>query len=207
MDFTTLLSNPYFSTTTKILLLLYASQIVPTAPSYMIDMFKNIYVKIGLIALLMYLTLYDFQYSLIFAIILVLGMNAASGRSLFESYMNLDNMDNAADFSKTYTPSDKFTLLEPKNHIFPGCANITQADLLRIFDNDNYKLHKSAQHAFYELLQDSSADAEAKDRLLSMARKAGLPYNIEINDENAPYIATLLVNYNFIVTDTCKPPQ
>ena len=204
MDLATLLSNPYFSTTTKILLLIYASQIVPTAPSFMIDLFRNAFVKIGLIALLMYLTLYDFQYSLIFAIILVLGMNAVSGRSLFESYVNIDNV---ADFSKTFTPSGKFTLLEPNNHIFPGCANITQAELLRIFDNDNYKLHKSAQHAFYELLKDSSVDAQSKDRLLSMARKAGLPYNIEINDENAPHIATLLVNYNFIITDTCRPPQ
>ena len=48
---------------------------------------------------------------------------------------------------------------------------------------------------------------EAKDRLLKVAYYAGLPYNVEINDENAPWIATLLVNYNFIVSETCRAPK
>lgn len=204
MNTTGLLSNPYFSTSTKILLLLYASQIAPRAPAFIVDLFRNVFVKIALIALMLYMALYDFQFSLIFAIILVLGMNAVSGRSILESYTNLETV---GEYSKTFTPSGKFTLLEPKNEIYPGCANITQQDLLNIFDNDRYKLHKSAQYAYYELLNDKSyVDLEAKERLLKIATKAGLPYNVEVNDENAPFIATLLINYNFIVSDTCKPP-
>lgn len=204
-----LLSNPYFTTSAKILLLLYASQIAPRAPGVLVDLFKNVFVKIGLIALMLYMALYDFQFSIIFAIILVLGMNVASGRSVLESYSNIETkIDTLAEYSKTYTPSGKFTLLDPQNEIYPGCVNITQKDLLNIFDNDHYKLHKSAQHAYYELLNDKSyVDLDAKERLLKIATKAGLPYNVEVNDENAPFIATLLINYNFIVSDTCKPPE
>lgn len=205
MDYTNMLSNPYITSITKVLLLLFAAQIAPRAPTYITDMFKNVYVKIALIALMLFFTLHDFQYSIIFAIILVLGMNVASGRSMLESYVN---MENVADYSKTYTPSQKYVLLDPKNEIFPGCLNVTESDLLKLFNNDRYKLHTSAQHAFYELLNDKSyVDLKEKERLLNMAKKAGLPYNIEINDENAPYIATLLVNYNFIISDTCKPPS
>lgn len=204
MDSTNIVSNPYIISVTKILLLLFAAQIAPRAPTYFTDMFKNVYVKIVLIALMLFFTLHDFQYSIIFAIILVLGMNVASGRSMLESYIN---MENVSEYSKTYKPVGKFTLLDPKNNIFPGCLNVTQNDLLKLFDNDHYKLHTSAQHAYYELLNDKTfVDLKEKERLLNMAKKAGLPYNIEINDENAPYIATLLVNYNFIVSDTCKPP-
>lgn len=200
-----LLSNPYFTTSAKILLLLYASQIAPRAPGILVDLFRNVFVKIALIAFMLYMALYDFQFSLIFAIILVLGMNAVSGRSILESYTNLENV---GEYSKTFTPFGKFTLLDPKNEIYPGCVNVTHQDLLNIFDNDRYKLHKSAQYAYYELLNDKSyVDLEAKERLLKIATKAGLPYNVEINDENAPFIATLLVNYNFIVSDTCKPPE
>ena len=198
------MSNPYLMTVIKVSLLLYASKIAPDAPSFMIKIFDNIFVKIILIALMCYSTFYDLQFAIIFAIILVLGMNVASGRNILESYTNIEG---PADYSKTYKKFGNFTLLDPKNEIYPGCADIKYNDLLEIFKGDNYKLQTSVQQAFYELLNDKYVNMEAKDRLLKVAYYAGLPYNVEINDENAPWIATLLVNYNFIVSETCRAPN
>lgn len=190
----------------KIVLILYASQIAPNAPDYFVKLFNNTYVKIALIFLMIYTVNYDFQFSLIFALILVLGMNVASGKNIMESYKNITG-DSQAEYSKTYTPVGNFTLLDPKNEIVPGCENVKYNDLVSIFENDAVKLQTSAQNALYALLNDPSyTDTTAKERLRKTITMAGLPLNLEINDENAPWIASLLVNYNFIVTSTCKAP-
>ena len=199
--------NPYIMGATKIMLILYASQIAPQAPPMIINLFKNTFVKIALIALLMYVSQYDLQFSIIFAIILVLGMNVASNRSVLESYSNMNHPDEQESYSKDYKPYGNFQLLDPKNEIYPGCLNIKLADLMKMFDDDHYKLQTSVQYAFQQLLNDKSLEnIETKQRLLKVAYMAGLPYNLELNDENAPWIATLLVNYKFIVSDTCKQP-
>lgn len=200
-----LLSNPYLMAIAKVLLILYASQIAPAAPSYITDLFKNTFVKIALIALIVFMTQHDIQFALIFSIILVLGMNVLSKRKVFESYTNVNT--EYADYSKDYKPYGNAKLLEPKNEIHPGCVNVTYANLLQVFDNDHYKLQQSAQYAFQQLLNDKTfTDSEAKDRLLKSARMIGLPYNVEMNDDNAPFIATLLLNYGFTINETCKPP-
>ena len=201
-----ILSNPYIMTVAKVLLILYASQIAPQAPSYITDIFKNTFVKIALITLIVFMTQHDLQFALIFAIIFVLGMNVLSKRKMFESYTNLNSSDYAS-YSKDYKPYGNAKLLDPKNEIYPGCLNVTYANLLQTFDNDHYKLQQSAQYAFQQLLKDKTfTDIESKDRLVKSARMAGLPYNLELNDENAPWIATLLLNYGFNITETCKPP-
>lgn len=198
-----MLSNPYIMAIAKILLMLYAAQIAPSAPSYITDLFKNTFVKIALIALIVYMTQHDIQFSLLFSIILVLGMNVLSKRKMLESYMNIEY----ANYSKDYKPYGNAKLLDPKNEIHPGCLNVTHANLLQLFDNDHYKLQSTAQYAYRELMNDKSfSNNESKDRLLKYARMIGLPYNLELNDENAPFVATLLVNYGFIVSDTCKQP-
>ncbi len=199
-------TNEYISVILKVLLLLYASQIAPKAPIYLTSLFNNVYVKIIMVSLIVYMVKYDFQFSLIFAIILVLGMNVASGRKIMESYGNV-NSDSYGVYSKDYKPYGNFTLLEPKNEIFPGCVNVKYIDLLNMFTNDNYKLQTAVQNAFYQLLNDNSyTSVDAKTRLMKTAYMAGLPYNLEINDDNAPWIATLLLNYGFIISDTCQQP-
>ena len=204
-NFATLLQNDTFLTPLKIVLALYAAQIAPNAPSYITTLFKNVYIKILLIFLMMYSMKYDFQLSLILAIIFVLGMNVASGRGALESYSNM--YDSYSPYNKNYKPVGNFTLLDSRNEIYPGCEKITLADLVHLFDHNYLKLQTSVQHAFYMLLNDPAYhDLEAKERLYKIAIMAGLPYNMELNDDNAPWIASLLVNYNFIVTDTCQPP-
>ena len=128
-------SNPYLMSSTKILLTLYAVQIAPRAPSYITDLFNNTFVKIALIALIMYLSQHDFQFSLIFAIILVLGVNVASNRSMLESYSNINSND-YAPYSKEYEKHGNATLIEPQGDIYPGCLNTTLDDLLKMFDKN-----------------------------------------------------------------------
>jgi hypothetical protein len=199
-----LLSNEYVSTGLKVLLALYASQIAPNSP-YLTNIFKNTFVKMALIFLMIYMVKQDFQFSLIFAIILVLGVNAVSGRQLLESYTNLDTV---GDYSKEYKKYGNFTLIDPKNEIHPGCVNIKLSDLVAMFDDSHYKLQTAVQSAFHQFLNtDFYAKMHPNQRLRHAALAAGLPYNLEINDENAPWIATLLINYGFIVSSTCQPPN
>jgi hypothetical protein len=149
---------------------------------------------------------YDLQYSLIFAIIFVLGINAASGRNLFESFLNM-NLDGPGKFVITTPSPGSFPLLEPQNEIYPGCEGVTLAQLMSIFKDNHYELQTAAQHAFYMLLNDPTyTNSDVKNRLLKTAYMAGLPYNMKLDDHNAPWIASLLVNYGFMVTPTCQPP-
>lgn len=190
----------------KLFLVLYASQIAPNTPDYLVTIFHNSYVKIGLIFLMIYMVKYDFQFSLLFAMILVMGMNVASGKHILETYKNITG-DEPSSYSNVYEPIGNFKLLDPQNEIVPGCENVTYNDLLIIFDNDNTKLQTSAQNALYALLNDpiykNTSNAERLKKTIYMI---GFPYNLEINDSNAPWIASLLVNYNFIISPTCKPP-
>ena len=198
--------NDYLMISFKIALILYASQIAPGAPDYLVSLFHKTYIKIILIFLMAYFTNYDFQFSLIFALILVMGMNVASGKQILENYKNT-NLDGPADYSNDYKTVGNFKLLEPMNEIVPGCENIKYTDLLKIFDNDQDKLQTSAQHALYELFNTPEyQNSTAAERLKKTVYMAGIPGNLEINDENSPWIASLLVNYNFIVSNTCKAP-
>jgi ABC-type multidrug transport system fused ATPase/permease subunit len=211
MNLAEILSNEYFTTFVKIVLILYASQIAPNAPSYMVNLFKNTFVKIALIFLMVFMANNDFQFSLIFAVIFVLGINVISGRQILESYTNMDMdtmINNQEAHSKNYKKFGNLTLIESQNEIYPGCKNIKLKDLLEMFDNDHYKLQNAVQSSFKQLLSHSSyTTMKNKERLEKIAIAAGLPYNLEINDENAPWIATLLINYGFIVDKTCQPPN
>lgn len=205
-----LLSNEYFTTIVKILLILYASQIAPRAPAYITDLFKNTYVKIALIFLMIYMSKQDFQFSLILAIILVLGTNAASSRGLMESFVAVSNPDleNVGGYKKAFKKFGNLQLLESKHEIYPGCKNIKLNDLLEMFNNDRYKLQAAVQKSYHDLLNSNQyKNMNNKNRLLHAARTAGLAYNLDINDENAPWIATLLINYGFIVSKDCQPPK
>ena len=211
VNLTHIFSNEYLTTFVKIVLILYASQIAPHAPSYLVNLFKNTFVKIGLIFLMIFMVNHDFQFSLIFAIIFVLGVNVISGRQLLESYTNMDMDDivnNQEAYSRQYNKFGNFTLIDPQNEVYPGCSNIKLKDLLKVFDNDHYKLQNAVQSSFKQLLSDPSyTNMKDKERLEHIAYAAGLPYNLEINDENAPWIATLLINYGFMINKSCQPPN
>jgi hypothetical protein len=192
------LSNPYIMAVLKITFALYAAQISPRAPEYLQKLFKNTFVKLFLIALIIYLSEKDLQLAILLAIIYVFGMNLLSGRGIFESFSN---------YSSDYKPSGNSKLLEPKTALYPGCESVTMDDLVKVFDGDHSKFSNAVQYSFQELMMRTKSK-DSKEMLMKIAYAAGLPYNLSFDKpETAPYIATLLVNYGFNVKDNCHPPQ
>ena len=73
------LGNPYIMAVVKITLALYAAQLAPVAPVYLQNLFKNTFVKLFAIFLIIYLGEKDIQLAILIAIIYVFGMNLLSG--------------------------------------------------------------------------------------------------------------------------------
>jgi small ligand-binding sensory domain FIST len=210
-----LLQNPYLMAVLKVGLILYASRIAPRMPSYIQDTFANTFVKIIAIALLAYISEVDFQLAILLAIALVLGANILGGRGVFESYDNI-SLNTVGTYQSDLTkhttllgkPAEigKFKLIESLSDNYPGCNKVTLKDLLELFDGDALKLQKTVQYTFSELNNALPAGKD-KERLLKIARAAGLPYNVELSDATAPFIATLLLGYGYKVSETCQAPQ
>jgi hypothetical protein len=74
---------------------------------------------------------------------------------------------------------EKFELIMPDTDTYLGCRNIKEKDILDMFEGDVEK----ANQAMYEI---------------------GVPGNLPLNDNNAPLIATYLINNNMNVNDSCK---
>lgn len=191
------LKNPYVMAVLKVSLILYAAQIAPNPPAFLQTLFENTFFKIFAIFLIMVFVDVDFQLAILFATIYVITMNYLSGRQLLESF---------APFDKDAKFDEVATLISPTGHIFPGCVDVKVDDLLKLFEGDSAQLQRAAQLSFQHLVSNMK-DKSAKERLERIARATGLPYNLEINDKNAPYIATLLVNYNVEINESCRPFQ
>ena len=127
--------------------------------------------------------------------------NEAQNAGIYQSDMTkyTDLLDKPAQISK-------INLMESQTNVFPGCVKITMNDLLSLFDGNPSKLQETVSNVFFELQKTLPKD-ESEKNLLKMARAVGLPYNVEMNDSNAPLIATLLLNYGYKITDTCQPLQ
>jgi len=192
------LYNPYVMAVVKITLALYAAQLAPKLPASFASVTNNTFVKILTVALIAYLAELDLQLAVLLAIVFVIGMNVISGRGMMESF---------SDFSPDYKPYGNFKLIESMSDIYPGCQNVTMDDLHKAFDGDAAKLQSTAQYAFRELYA-LSKTKDAKENLMKMAYAVGLPYNIKLDkEENAPFIATLLMYAGFNIGGTCVPPQ
>ena len=76
---------------------------------------------------------------------------------------------------------EKFELLEPKTNIYPGCHNVTKEDIKGLFESD--------------------------EKMKEVLRNIGVPFNIPFDDENAPLIATHLINFGYLVDDSCAVPS
>jgi hypothetical protein len=209
-----ILQNPYVMAILKVGLILYASRIAPKLPSYVQNTFENTFVKIIAIALLAYISEVDFQLAILLAIVLVLSANFLGGRGIFESYDNI-GFNSVGEYQGDMTkytnllgkPAQisNFKLTESLSDNYPGCNNVTLADLLALFNGDAPKLQTTVQYAFYEL--NKILAGKDKENLTTVARAAGLPYNVELNDANAPLIATILLNYGYNISNTCQPPK
>lgn len=191
------LENPYIMAVVKVTLALYAAQIAPKAPDALQSFFSNVYAKIFLIFVIVYLSEKDFQLAILISVVFVLSMNALSGRGLLETF---------ADYNGNFVPEGGFTLIEPKSMIYPGCHNITMDDLYKAFEGDRLKMQTAVQYSFKQLMAKTKSE-NSKDLLTKIAYAAGLPYNLSFSKpETAPYIATLLINYGYNIKDDCQPP-
>lgn len=196
MKFGNLLQNEYLMAVIKVVLVVYAFKFAPRLPETAQQFFDNSIVKMAGIALIIVVSQAgDFQMAILLAIALVASINLLSGRGFLENY---------AEFIKGQ--HDNSRLLEPKSMIYPGCTMIKVNDLLEAFNKDAVSLQNTVRYVFHQLMK-SDLDVDAKNRLLRYARMAGLPYNVEISDETAPYIATLLMQYGFKFGETCMAPQ
>lgn len=209
------LANPYIMSVLKISLALYAAQLAPRLPDVVTKVFSNTVVKIFTVAIIAYLANVDFQLAIIISIVFVLGSNVLSGRSFSESYDNTTVMmyEDQGVFStdeNTYTdllgkPAqvNKLNLIDSQTDNYSGCDGVTLEDLLDIFNGDKSKMQSTVREGFRTLMQSKSS---ANDKLVAVSKAAGLPYNIELNDKNAPLIATILLNHGFVITKKCSPP-
>jgi len=193
-----LFDNIYVLTVIKLVLILYSAQIVGNIPVYMQKMFNNTIFKIVYVFLLTLTVRFDIQFALVFAIVFVVGSNYASGKPLFEMFSDTGY----SAFAKTFTKDTTSTLLIPQNNIYSGCAGIKLQTLINAFGGDKLKLQTTVQSAFKDLLSRPN-NADAQKRLLDISYIAGLPHNVHIDDENAPLIATVLVDYGFNFGGNC----
>jgi hypothetical protein len=191
------LNNPYVMAILKVSIVMYAAQIAPRLPQPVADMFANTYFKLFALAFIVYVSEKDFQLAIILAIVFVFGANLASGRGILESF---------SDYSDEYEVTSTQTLIEPKTVIYPGCHTITLQDLENAFEGDKIKLQQSVMYAYNELLHNTK-DKTAKERLNRLAYAVGLPYNVKWKEENAPFIASILMYHGFQFSDSCRSPH
>lgn len=76
------------------------------------------------------------------------------------------------------TQKDGFALVKPELNIHPGCSDMKVQDLMNYFNGD-------------------------QQALLVAMNNASCPYNIVLTDENAPIIATYLINNNHNISQKC----
>lgn len=77
--------------------------------------------------------------------------------------------------------SENFDPLVSDTDVFPGCLNVTIEDLAKMF--------KSPEE-FKNVMHDCK-----------------VPSNVELTDENAPLIATYLINSGLLVSGECRAPH
>lgn len=76
---------------------------------------------------------------------------------------------------------EKFSLAKMDTSVYQGCIAIKASDLIDHFNGDVSKLNEAMLHS-------------------------NVPLNLHINDENAPKIATYLINNKYNISETCKFP-
>jgi hypothetical protein len=143
------LSNPYIMAVLKVTLILYAAQIAPSPPSYITVLFKNVYVKLLAIFLIVYLAEKDIQLAILISVIYVFGMNLLSGRGILESFSNY------AEYSDEYKSYGNMKLIEPKTMLYPGCESITMEELYKLFEGDNDSIEDWLIAYHQELIENS----------------------------------------------------
>ncbi len=179
----------------KLLLVVYIGVFSQNMPRVMLELMNNVFFK----------SLMLFGYS-----VLVLSLNFSTAILVTVAVMvtfvvlgQYDQIEKFSVYSKTWTkadPTQKY--IEPTSDLFSGCLHVTKNDLLKIFMETAKNGQDSLKYTTRELYKNADLSNPEKS-LMRFARNAGVPYNIQLNDETAPYIATFLINKGFIISGTC----
>lgn len=77
---------------------------------------------------------------------------------------------------------EAFQLVSPESNVYPGCSKITLDDLVALFDGN-------------------------KEQLAKAMYASGVPLNLKLNNNDAPLIATYLINFGYSVNSSCSAPS
>ena len=190
--------NKYVLAVVKIVIIFYASILAPKLPEQAVTVLQSTPAKIIAVAIIAYLAMKDIQMAILLACAFVLSINVISGRGILESYANMEDA-----FSGEHNPQ---ALIEPTFFIYPGCLDMTLADLLEFFESDSHKLQDTV-HFVFKHYQEKVDKTPAEKEMMYYARAAGLGHNVAPSDKNAPLIATMLLNYGYKFSETCQPPN
>lgn len=149
---------------------------------------------------------------IILTVILMLYYNGMVGQSLllliiYCLEVSKSGLEAFGPFSKEYEITNTQTLVEPTNEIYPGCLTITAQDLLNEFGGDKTALQTTVLSGYSQLLKSIPKESSSRETLDIMAKAVGLPYSVELSDDTAPLIATLLIVQGFKLSDSCQAPN
>jgi hypothetical protein len=198
---TNIVSNKYVQSVLMVLVLMYASQFAPKLNDNVTVWFNNTWVKVSFIFAVLLCSSGDIVSSLLFSLIIVGVINYFTRGNWMESFDST-----FSNFPFPGTPQS-VKILTPELNVIPGCTDITLQNLLDSFTGDFVKRQTSVNHDFSQMIV-TETETDASKRLEKYARLSGVPFNVEINDENAPLIATYLLMYGFQVPAVmaCSPP-
>jgi hypothetical protein len=184
------LQNKYALATLLFVSIAYGVVIAPKPPAFLMSVFNNTLFKILFFTLIAILAQLNFGVALLMAVSFIVLINSLGEKESF------------ADFKREANTSG-LTMLDPRTAIEHGCKDMTLQDLERAFGNDNKKLQETVKFAYKELLRQLT-DKTEKQRLMYLAYAVGLPHNVQFNDENAPYIASMLIQWGFYFNEKCN---
>lgn len=117
------------------------------------------------------------------------------------------SIEGFAPFSKEYEITNTQTLVEPTNEIYPGCLKITAQDLLNEFSGDKLALQNTVLSGYSQLVKNIPKNSSSRETLDTISRAVGLPYSVDLSDDTAPLIATLLMVQGFKLSESCRAPN
>lgn len=150
-----IIKNPYVAVVLHVLIVSYASKVAAKIPVNFHWVFTHPLFSIAVLTTALWNSSKNFAFS--FATI--------SAYIVFMHYLN-----------RRYEAFTGF-----KTAIYPGCTNMTEADLLDSFSG-------------------------SKESLVQAMEASLVPFNVIINDDSAPLIATYLMNNNYKLKSPCSPP-
>lgn len=113
------LQDPNLRGALLIFLMLYGGLAAPSLPKTWKAKFDNIYFRVIMLALIVWITNKDPAVGIVSAIVFIVILNLASGKEVFENFEG------------------------PVTAIYPGCMNMTVYDLLESFKNDKNALYNA----------------------------------------------------------------